>query len=70
MMQRNIDRKSKTTCFTFVKMPPTGCGDRLYTPMGMPVITRAKHLNNPCKASARPVGGIVINAPPILLTQR
>ena len=51
-------------------MPSTTRGDRVYTPMGMPVITRAKHLNNPCKASARPVGGIVINAPPILLTLR
>ena len=35
---------------SFVKMPPTSCGDRLYTPVGMPVITRAKHQHDPWKA--------------------
>ena len=68
--RRNARRTGWSEPPSFVKMPPTGCGDRLYTLMGMPVTTRARHLNDPCKASARPVGGIVIKAPPILLTRR
>ena len=53
-----------------VKMPSTTRSDRRYGGITMPTITRTKHLYDPCKASERPLEGIVTNVPPILQSQR